>query len=562
MAKIWDEQFEATGYDETWSEGETIDDTNVLDEDFPALSYPGWKTDCLYAALTLNSNGANSFVAHDFGSDQAKLWGHFEFINIGFHATSDWVEIFRLEDGGGNPLLSFGREIVGGSSHTYARDWRDGTVRKNTVVTTGGPIVVDWKWDTDTDTFSYTVSGATSGVATSAGSITASAGQVMKLGAFGGAETTPVPILTRMYIDRFFVYDSDPQSISSSSSSQSSSSQSLSSSSSSTSSSSSSSSISLSSSSSSSSQSVSSSSSSSSQSSSSSSSAAPVLSAGLLAHYTFDGVNLSGGVAIDSTGNHDGTVNLVEQSKYKAVGTDAAYFPNVAQNRIDLGDHADFELNGNLKTIAFWIDQLTGAGGWDWIVAKGATVGTGDREWGIRIKSADLLAIMYDQGSSTRIRWSLYENFTTITDYQHVVVTFTGPTYNDPIKIWINSVEVSITESIGTSANVYTAFTEPCRVGQRYESGWRYLHGNLDDLRFYNRELTQGEINQLYAMEDVSSSSSSSVSSSSSTSVSSSSESSSSSSSSSLSSSSLSSSSSSSVSLSSSSFVIFVKFFI
>jgi hypothetical protein len=81
MAIFWDEKFEPTGYEETWSEGETVSGSGILDEDFATSSVTGapgdWGTKCLRAF----GDGAGAvLVGHDFASSKAVSYFRMEVI--------------------------------------------------------------------------------------------------------------------------------------------------------------------------------------------------------------------------------------------------------------------------------------------------------------------------------------------------------------------------------------------------------------------------------------------------------------------------------------------------
>jgi len=122
------------------------------------------------------------------------------------HGTSD-NEIFTLEDGSSNVLLSIG-QTVSGSIQWRIRDYRDGTETINYVAATGRPFI-SWSWDQINNTFSAYVTSATALDLLVNGTLTSSASaQVIKLGMM--ESTTPVPIQERGYFDRFFIWSSEP----------------------------------------------------------------------------------------------------------------------------------------------------------------------------------------------------------------------------------------------------------------------------------------------------------------------------------------------------------------
>lgn len=71
MARIWDEKLEGTGYEETWSLGETVGAGSTLDEDAapPAGVPASWGAQSLQAVIAA---GEQCYVAHSFADGDPK----------------------------------------------------------------------------------------------------------------------------------------------------------------------------------------------------------------------------------------------------------------------------------------------------------------------------------------------------------------------------------------------------------------------------------------------------------------------------------------------------------
>lgn len=81
MTRFWDEQFEATGYDETWSSGETVAGSSSLDEDYATSSVTGapadWDSKCLRSNMV---SDAACYVQHFFAAAHTVSYARIEFI--------------------------------------------------------------------------------------------------------------------------------------------------------------------------------------------------------------------------------------------------------------------------------------------------------------------------------------------------------------------------------------------------------------------------------------------------------------------------------------------------
>jgi len=99
MTRIFNERFEGTGYNETWSDGETVDTGCDLDED-QSIAVAGnpahWNALCLYADV-VGATGDDAFVAGDLVnlSDEPNTWLRIEVVVVADGLDTD-TNIARL----------------------------------------------------------------------------------------------------------------------------------------------------------------------------------------------------------------------------------------------------------------------------------------------------------------------------------------------------------------------------------------------------------------------------------------------------------------------------------
>lgn len=109
MTRIRDEQFEATGYDETWSEGENVGAGSTLDEDYATSSVSGapsdWDSKCL---RVVKASGEQAYVGHDLSPAETTLYFRCEIIIGSFpDALSQFqtMPFLIVADSGGTQVL-------------------------------------------------------------------------------------------------------------------------------------------------------------------------------------------------------------------------------------------------------------------------------------------------------------------------------------------------------------------------------------------------------------------------------------------------------------------------
>ena len=123
-------------------------------------------------------------------------------------------------------------------------------------------------------------------------------------------------------------------------------------------------------------------------------------------------------------------------------------------------------------------------------------VTTGNREWGILIESGKIRAEINNAGKA-------YLNVGTAPTiinnniWHHIVVTLDSTqSASNEIKIWIDSVAQTLTKSYNTDTS--GSFINKGLIIGKAPTNSNYLTAIVDDLKIYNRQPTQTEIDNLY----------------------------------------------------------------
>ena len=206
---------------------------------------------------------------------------------------------------------------------------------------------------------------------------------------------------------------------------------------------------------------------------------------GLVAHWSFDDCR-----ATDNSGNgHDGTLNgnpqCVDGVKGKAFSFDGS-------NGIQIDNVTNIPIASSSRTISAWVKQETGNDSNN----DQFFIGYGDT------KSKQMFALVYGVGSSYDFGVWLYGcdndlscdegNPNTITDrYYHLVATY-DESYQR-LQTYINGVAYK-NKIVAINTN-----SSKISIGQ-YNYNGQPLQSirQLDDLRIYNRALTEAEVLELY----------------------------------------------------------------
>ena len=211
-------------------------------------------------------------------------------------------------------------------------------------------------------------------------------------------------------------------------------------------------------------------------------------SSNLVAYWKLD--DGSGTTAVDSSGNgHDGTVtgNPAWQSSAKiAGGLDFETTDGV--DRIDVGT---FDLSGSGVSIAAWIRWENGFSD-SRIVIKSNSNNGADQLWGMTVTSNGRVDFRIRVGG-TFVQLDSADGATTSGQWHHVAGTYDGTT----MRLYIDGTEVASTaHKVGGAVDQDAS--APVALGDSPQ-GSRTFDGVMDDVRIYDRALSEKDIATLHA---------------------------------------------------------------
>lgn len=208
MALVWNERFTGTGYDETWSAGESVGVSSVVDEDTATPTggiAPGFSGNCLKIVHT--GNEAN--VRNDWGSGLGKpitYWRKYVICASIGDVDNQLTNIIRTLDQGGAQAFKV----------QWKRRSAGAKVRLNLVISDDGSdttfetidldkdtqYLLETKYDATGNAWSWKVDGSTEG----SGTLTGSPSEIrsFRLGEFFGSADNATH-----YIDSFAIDDAE-----------------------------------------------------------------------------------------------------------------------------------------------------------------------------------------------------------------------------------------------------------------------------------------------------------------------------------------------------------------
>ena len=123
-------------------------------------------------------------------------------------------------------------------------------------------------------------------------------------------------------------------------------------------------------------------------------------------------------------------------------------------------------------------------------------VTTGNRVWSILLENGKIRAEINNAGQA-HLNIGTAPTIINNNNWHHVVVILDSTqAASNEIKIWIDNIAQTLTKSYNsdTSGN----FINKGLIFGRASSNFNYFNGVLDDVKIYNRPLTQTEITNLY----------------------------------------------------------------
>jgi hypothetical protein len=199
------------------------------------------------------------------------------------------------------------------------------------------------------------------------------------------------------------------------------------------------------------------------------------LSNGLIGYWSFDGLDMSGNIAYDRSGQgHNGTLTNGPQAAAGKIGQAMEFHGGT--DYVDTG--SDF-ISTNALTISAWVYARSyGGSGQGRILDNGSTV--------LKVPNTDYFAFSSD-GQVTAARSE--SGSLNLNSWTHVVVTRTS---TGIANFYINGVGSGTADQNSGSP---AAGTMNLFIGGDGSHAW---DGLIDEVRIYNRVLSPDEIKQLY----------------------------------------------------------------
>lgn len=213
------------------------------------------------------------------------------------------------------------------------------------------------------------------------------------------------------------------------------------------------------------------------------------LSAGLIAYFPFNG-----NAADESANSNDGTVNGASLTTDRYDVADRAYNFNGSSDYIDCGDDNSLHIAGAIRmTVWVAIDDTSND---HQILGKGQSLG-GPGNFGYALGFYSINKKIYFDtydGSSTRDGLA---SDVTINDnsWYFIAATWDGTTSPNTKKIYIDGAlagqQTSTISELGIASTNF-------EIGVGPNDGLSYFDGKIDDIRVYNRALSEDEIQIIY----------------------------------------------------------------
>jgi hypothetical protein len=213
--------------------------------------------------------------------------------------------------------------------------------------------------------------------------------------------------------------------------------------------------------------------------------------ASLVSHWTFDDADTNSGTATDTVGPNNGTISGATTG---VSGANQTYTTNEAYSFDGNGDGVDFGRVGDgleAFSVAAWVNPDFLVGDASILIRDGGTKQV-DRHWALRIDdSSGTVGLFVSDSANNKIK---ARSATTIPtgSWSHVVGTMRGTT----ATIYVDGTAEGSGSNSSYDAQPTTA--QPAKAAGANPGGYEYYGGDIDDARFYDKELTSTEVSNLY----------------------------------------------------------------
>jgi hypothetical protein len=222
---------------------------------------------------------------------------------------------------------------------------------------------------------------------------------------------------------------------------------------------------------------------------------------GLVGYWTFDGKDTAWNTnqTYDRSGNNNtGTMTNMSTSSSPVIGKlgQALKFDGV-DGVVDSGSPASLDDLGPL-TFSAWIKpNSTGEGGGGVIVSKANA--PGDLRFNFESTGTNALSFSKNYDGGTDLKRTTSNNFITLGVWSHITVTWDGSATAANVHIYVNGVETTYQTTTDGVGNKNSDATLNFYIGN-LSGSFHTFDGTIDEVRIYNRALSDSEIKQLYLM--------------------------------------------------------------
>ncbi|MFC1756463.1 LamG domain-containing protein, partial [Patescibacteria group bacterium] len=213
---------------------------------------------------------------------------------------------------------------------------------------------------------------------------------------------------------------------------------------------------------------------------------------GLVLHQSFDGNHMdwgAGNEAIDQAITNDGNAINIDYSNAIIGKTGQALNFNGTDEYINVSDDTNLNITGNI-TVSTWF-KADSIANWESLVGKIDGTDNWNRGYLIYYNTGNLNFYVTQFGANNASK-----AFTNDNEWHHVVGVYDGTN----VRIFVDNVEGTADPYTGS---INMTGTVDFRIGcssQGSSTPAYFFDGSLDEVRVYNRALTDDEINQLYMM--------------------------------------------------------------
>ena len=219
---------------------------------------------------------------------------------------------------------------------------------------------------------------------------------------------------------------------------------------------------------------------------------------GLIGLWSFNGPDISNGVALDRSGqgNNGYLTNIATSTFYDAGKVGQAFNFDGTDDYVNIGNVSalNFERTDSFS-VGVWVKTADTTTGRE-ILGNGAYSQSG---WSVINIDTNQVRFALANSATNRVVIDANPPASYYTgSWTHIVFTYDGTSLASGVKSYMNGALVTqdtVTDALSSSIQTANSF----RIGYGYHTS-NVFNGSLDEVRIYNRVLTAAEVKQLYDM--------------------------------------------------------------